>query len=60
MRPIIVLCICAAGLLATFLLHEEETRSFEGRYEQAQDRIRDLAAEIDAEIARDEDAARTQ
>ncbi len=55
MRPAIVLGVLAAGLLATFLLHEEETRGFDGRYEKAQQRIETLAREMDAEIEQEED-----
>lgn len=53
MRPALVLLMLAAGLLATFLLHRHETRSFDGRFKQAQQRIEHLAREIDEDIARD-------
>lgn len=53
MRPAIVLCILAAGLLATLLLNEERERNFDRRYENVQERIRDLAQDIDNQIERD-------
>lgn len=57
MRPLVVLLILAAAMIALAVSHEREVKSFDGRFEKAQERIRSLADEIDNELERTKEPA---
>lgn len=59
MRPAIVLTILVAALVALALARDKKVNSFDGRYEQVEDRIRALSNDIDRELEA-ADGANTQ
>ena len=56
MRPVVVLAVLALGLLATLLLGDGPEGSFDDRYARTQQRIQEMAAEIDKDFEKREAA----
>ena len=50
MRPLVVLLIIAAALIALSFKHDREEKSFDRRFENAQERIRSLGNDIDDDL----------
>lgn len=53
MRVIVVLVILASALIMTVYLKEERDRKFEYRFDQAKQRIEDMAQDIDDDLETD-------
>ncbi|MGB7373054.1 hypothetical protein [Pontixanthobacter sp.] len=51
MRPLVVVAILLLGLLAAIMLRQEKEADFGDRFDNAQKHIRDLAEDIDNDIA---------